>query len=132
MKKVSLFIGLVILGLSAYSQDLQFTKGNTAPGKIKDGRAYEDFISGNIAITDNTGNKYSFVKAEFTITTIDGKKLQYTMEKQIFTKEQYTAIIKADNEGTVYTFTNVVVKDASGKEHTLAEVKYEFPSLGRL
>jgi hypothetical protein len=131
MKKVSLFIGLIMLGLAAHSQDLQFTKGDNAPGKIKNGRAYEDFISGRIKVTDNAGNTYSFVKAEFTMTATDGKKLKYTLTRPAFSGEQATAIIIADNEGTVYSFTNVIVKDGKGNEFTLTEVKYEFPSIAR-
>lgn len=128
MKKVFLFIGLSLLGLGAFSQELRFTKGGVTAGMLKDGRSYEDFIGGNIKVVDDAGTVYSFVKADVDVITRDGKKIKFSLSRPGFNEEQSNKIIVADGEGTSYIFRNVTVKDNSGKEYVIAELKYEFPS----
>lgn len=130
MKKGFLFLGLVFLSVTAFSQELRFSKGDKVPGKLESGRAYEDFLSGRIVVTDNAGTTYTFVKADFSLLTRDGKKLQFEVNKVWFNEEQSKSIVLADDEGTIYTFSNVVVKDVNGKEFILPELKFEHPSRG--
>lgn len=129
MKKAVLFFGLIILGLTVYSQDLRFTKGDIVPGKIKNGRNYEDFISGRINVSDNAGAAYAFVKAQLVVTPKTGKPLVLVLSQNFLTTEQAKQVIQVDGEGTVYAFKNVVIKDGNGKEYIIAEVQFEFPAL---
>jgi hypothetical protein len=132
MKKLVLFIGLIILGLGAYSQDIRFTKGDIAPGKLKSGQDFESFIIGKIKIKDATGTEYSFVKAEFVMKNRAGKELQYTINTLNFTQAQASEILSNGTNGANYIFKTIIVKDSSGKEISLpvAEFIYDPYSKG--
>lgn len=126
MKKFFLLVSFSFIGLVAFSQQLSFSKGNIAPGKMSTARAYEDFISGGIKVVDEKGAEYSFVKADFKEKTTSGKTISISLDKPTFPEEQIGDIVRASQKGTTYTFTNVVVKDKQGKEHKIALVVYEF------
>jgi hypothetical protein len=126
MKKLFLFACFSVLGLAAYSQQLHFTKGNVAPGNIDNTRAYEDFIGRYITVTDENGVEYSFVKADFSLKAKDGKTIRLSLTKALFPEEEIGNIARASAQGTVYTFTNIIVKDKAGKEYTIPSVTYRF------
>ncbi len=131
MKKFFLLAGLLFSGITVFSQDLSFTKGGVAPGKFQSGKDYEDFLVGKVKVVDASGVAYSFVKAEFVLVSKEGKQLRLTLTQNDFSEAERLEIIKADNEGTVYTFSGIVVRDSKGKEFTLAKVQYEYLSHNR-
>jgi hypothetical protein len=125
MKRFFLLVCLSFFALAAYSQKLSFSKG-TAPGKLTNARAYEDFLANEVIVVDDKGNQYTFVKAMVTVKPTDGKALTYEMDGALFPKNSIREIVKASAKGTVYTFTNIVVRNDAGKEFTLPVVKYEY------
>lgn len=126
MKKFFLFIGLVILGLSAISQDMKFTKGDVTPGRFQTGKDFENFITGKIKITDASGVEYSFVKAEFNMKNKAGEETIFTVETVWSPQEKMAEILKQGRDGATYTFNKIVVKDNSGKEITLSQVIFSY------
>jgi hypothetical protein len=128
MKKIFLLFCLSLLAVIGYSQDLKFTKGNIAPGAVSTVRAYEDFIGGNIVVTDKDGVEYSFVKAEFTLVSKnghEGRNVSIKLDQPNFPDKESGRIAKASYNGATCTFKNVVVKDKTGKEITIASVTFE-------
>jgi hypothetical protein len=128
MKKIFLLFCLSFLGVMAYSQDLKFTKGNVAPGAIATVPSYEEFIGGNIVVTDKNGAEYTFVKAEFTLVAKnghDGRNISITLTQPAFPATDSKRIAKASFNGATCVFKNVVVKDKQGKEHTIDTVTFE-------
>jgi hypothetical protein len=126
MKKIILFIGLIVLGLNAFSQDLRFTKGDVAPGKLVNGRDFEDFITGIIKITDASGTPYSFISAEFTMKNNEGQSIQFTINTLVFPGPRVQEILDNGKDGATYTFKKIIVKDNSGKEFTLSTAQFLF------
>jgi hypothetical protein len=124
MKKLML-LACLLIGLASYSQKLSFSKG-TAPGKITNARAYEDFLGNEVIVVDDKGNQYTFVRATFIVKPLDGKAATYEMEEAFFPGNSIRDIAKASAKGTVYTFSNIVVKNDAGKEFKLPVVKYEY------
>jgi hypothetical protein len=126
MKKIILFLGLIVLGLNAFSQDIRFTKGDVAPGKLVNGRDFEDFITGKIRITDASGAQYSFVKAEFTMKNKEGKNIVFTIKGLLFPQPQLQEMLDNGKDGATYTFNKIVVKDNTGKEITLPAAEFVY------
>jgi hypothetical protein len=131
MKRSFLLVCLCVVSLASFSQKLSFTKGNVVPGKIASARVYEDFLIGNIVVTDENGNDYSFVKADFVEKPLSGKAISLKLTKTSFPEDVRGDIARASEKGTVYTFSNIVVKDKNGKEYKIASVSYEFLSINR-
>jgi len=125
MKKIFFLAGFSFIGLLSFGQKLSFSKGQVAPGKISNARAYEDFLSGKIEVTDEKGNKYTFVHASFTEKQLNGKTISLEITQPSFPEEKRGDIARASKRGTTYTFTNVVVKDINGKEYSIPTVTYE-------
>jgi hypothetical protein len=126
MKKILLLLSFTCIGMIAFSQKLSFSKGNIAPGKISSHKPYEDFLIGKIKVTDEAGVEYTFVKADFTEKTASGKTITLDLKIPGFPEEQRGDIIRAVDKGTKFTFSNIVVKDKTGKEYRIASVTYEF------
>lgn len=126
MKKIFLLLAFSFVGLMAFSQQLRFTKGNVAPGKIQTARNYEDFLIGGIKVADENGVEYTLVKASFVQKAVSGKSISFELKGAYFPEEQRGNIASASEKGSTFSFSNVVVKDKNGKEYKIASVTYEF------
>ncbi len=126
MKKIFLLLGFSFIGLMAFSQQLRFTKGGVAPGKIQTARNYEDFLIGKIKIADENGVEYTLVKALFVQKAMSGKSVSFELKDAYFPQEKRGDIAVASENGSTFSFNNVVVKDKNGKEYQIAAVTYEF------
>ena len=124
MKKAFLFISLVVLSITAFSQDLRFTKGEIAPGKFQNGREFENFITGVIKISDATGNTFRFEQAELMVKSKEGKDVLLTIKGNTFSAAEQVEILQYGRDGAIYTFTSIVVTDNTGKRITLAKAEF--------
>lgn len=125
MKRFFLLVCLSFFALASYSQKLSFTKG-IAPGKITNTRAYEDFLGNEVTVVDDKGVRYTFVKATLSVKPKEGKAVTYEMDEAFFPRNALRDIASASAKGTVYTFSNIVVKNDAGKEFKLPAVKFEY------